>query len=59
MHRLAGDFEAAVGRIITTVSSASRELESSATTLTASAGRTQELTTIVAGASEEASTNVQ
>jgi methyl-accepting chemotaxis protein len=59
MHSLANDFEAAVGEIINTVSSASRELEASATTLTATAGRAQQLTTIVAGASEEASTNVQ
>jgi methyl-accepting chemotaxis protein len=59
MRRLADDFEAAVGQIIDTVSSASRELETSAATLTTTAGRAQELTTIVAGASGEASTNVQ
>jgi methyl-accepting chemotaxis protein len=59
MHSLAGEFEAAVGQIINTVSTASRELEGSATTLTATAGRAQELSTIVAAASEEASTNVQ
>jgi methyl-accepting chemotaxis protein len=59
MTRLAGDFEAAVGKIIETVSSASNELEGSAGTLTATAARAQELTTIVAGASEEASANVQ
>jgi methyl-accepting chemotaxis protein len=59
MHRLASDFEAAVGKIIQTVSSASNELETSASTLTATANRAQELTTIVASASEEASANVQ
>jgi methyl-accepting chemotaxis protein len=59
MHSLADDFEAAVGQIINTVSSASRELEAAATTMTASTVRAQELTTIVASASEEASTNVQ
>ena len=59
MNRLAGDFEAAVGKIIETVSSASQELESSAGTLTTTAARGQELTSIVAGASEEASANVQ
>jgi methyl-accepting chemotaxis protein len=59
MHSLANDFEAAAGQIINAVSSASRELESAATTLSASTGRAQELTTIVASASEEASTNVQ
>jgi methyl-accepting chemotaxis protein len=41
------------------VSSASTELEASATTLTSTAERTQRLTTVVAAASEEASTNVQ
>jgi len=59
MNRLAGDFEAAVGKIIETVSVASNELEASAGTLTTTADRGQELTTIVAGASEEASANVQ
>src|SRR5436190_6532349 len=59
MSRLAGDFEAAVGKIIETVSIASNELEGSAGTLTTNAARAQELTTIVAGASEEASANVQ
>ncbi|CAN5418244.1 hypothetical protein BH11PSE4_BH11PSE4_09330 [soil metagenome] len=59
MHRLANDFEGAVGEIIETVSSASTELEASASTLTATAERSQELTTMVAAASEEASTNVQ
>ena len=59
MHRLANDFEATVGEIIGTVSSASTELEASASTLTATAERSQELTTMVAAASEEASTNVQ
>ena len=59
MIRLADDFEGAVGEIIETVSAASTELETSASTLTATAERSQELTTIVAAASEEASTNVQ
>jgi methyl-accepting chemotaxis protein len=59
MHKLADDFEGAVGEIIETVSSASTELEASARTLTASAGRAQQLATMVAAASEEASTNVQ
>jgi methyl-accepting chemotaxis protein len=59
MIKLADGFEAAVGEIIETVSSASTELEASASTLTATAGRAQELTTMVAAASEEASTNVQ
>jgi methyl-accepting chemotaxis protein len=59
MHRLADDFEGAVGAIIQTVSSASSELEASAGTLTATAARSEQLATTVAAASEEASTNVQ
>ncbi|MCP4620936.1 MAG: HAMP domain-containing protein [Bradyrhizobium sp.] len=59
MIRLADQFESAVGEIVDTVSSASTELEASATTLTATAERSQELTTMVATASEVASTNVQ
>lgn len=59
MHNLAASFEAAVGEIIDTVSSASTELEASAGTLEHTAGRAQELTVIVSAASEEASTNVQ
>jgi len=59
MIRLADDFESAVGEIIGTVSSASTQLEASATTLTGTAERSQRLATTVAGASEEASTNVQ
>ena len=59
MVRLADDFENAVGEIIETVSSASTELEASASTLTATAERAQELATMVAAASEEASANVQ
>jgi methyl-accepting chemotaxis protein len=59
MIRLADQFQGAVGEIIETVSSASTELEASASTLTATAVRAQEITTTVAAASEEASTNVQ
>jgi methyl-accepting chemotaxis protein len=59
MHRLAGDFEKAVGEIVETVSSASTELEASASSLTATAERSQQLTAMVAAASEEASANVQ
>ena len=59
MIQMADDFEGAVGRIVETVSSASSELEASATTLTATSERSQELTTLVAAASEEAATNVQ
>jgi methyl-accepting chemotaxis protein len=59
MHKLADEFERAVGNIINTVSSASTELEAAATTLTNTADTTQKLSTVVASASEEASSNVQ
>ena len=59
IHGIANAFEAAVGEIIETVSSASTELEASAGTLTVTAGRAQQRTAMVAAASEEASTNVQ
>ena len=53
------DFELMIGEVVQTVSSASTQLESSAGTLSATAERSQKLTTVVASASEEASTNVQ
>jgi methyl-accepting chemotaxis protein len=52
-------FESMIGEIVETVSSASTELEASASTLTSTAERAQKVTTMVAAASEEASTNVQ
>jgi methyl-accepting chemotaxis protein len=58
MRKLADDFEAAVGRIIAGVSSASTELESFAGTLTKTADTTLQLAGVVASASEEASSNV-
>jgi methyl-accepting chemotaxis protein len=59
MHRLADQFQAAVGGIVDTVSSASTELEAAANSLTSTAETTQTLSSAVAAASEEASTNVQ
>jgi methyl-accepting chemotaxis protein len=59
MHRLADGFEAAVGGIVQAVSSSATQLETAATTLTHTADTTQRLSTVVAGASEEASSNVQ
>jgi methyl-accepting chemotaxis protein len=59
MQRIANDFEEAVGEVINTVSSASTELEHSAGSLTATAERAQDLTRMVAGASNEATANVQ
>ena len=53
------EFESMIGEIVSTVSSASTQLEASAGTLTSTAERARELTTIVAAASEEAATNVQ
>ena len=59
LHRFADDFEAAVGVIVSSVSSSATQLEASATTLTRTVDATQELTGRVASASEEASANVQ
>jgi len=59
MHKLANEFQAAVGTIIDTVSSASTELEAAAGTLTKTAEVTQSLSGTVAAASEQASANVQ
>jgi len=52
-------FEAMIGEIVSTVSSASSQLEASAGTLTSTASRSRELATTVASASEEATSNVQ
>jgi methyl-accepting chemotaxis protein len=59
MQKLANEFQAAVGNIIDTVSMASTQLESAAGTLTRTADSTQQLSGMVASASEEASANVQ
>ena len=53
------DFERQVGEVVSTVTSASTELEAAASTLTQTAGSAQHLSTIVASASEEAASNVQ
>jgi methyl-accepting chemotaxis protein len=59
LEKIAGDFQAVVGSIVGAVSSASGDLTSTATALTSTAETTQQLSTTVAAASEEASTNVQ
>jgi methyl-accepting chemotaxis protein len=59
MHKLADQFETAVGDIIDTVSSASTALEASAGTLTHTAETTQRLSGDAAAASEQASANAQ
>jgi methyl-accepting chemotaxis protein len=58
-QRLADDFETAVGSIVASVTSASHQLETAAGTLSHTAETTQQLSAIVAGASEDASSNVQ
>jgi methyl-accepting chemotaxis protein len=59
MYRLADGFEAAVGEIVNTVSSASTELEASATTLTRTADTTQQLSASASVASKDAAGNVE
>ncbi|QQO36986.1 HAMP domain-containing protein [Bradyrhizobium diazoefficiens] len=59
MFNLADGFERAVGEIIDAVGSASTELEASSSTLATTAQRAQELTSVVAVASGEATGNVQ
>ncbi len=59
LHQLADNFQAAVGKIIETVGSASSELEESAKLLANSSDATQKLSTMVTSASEETSGNVQ
>jgi methyl-accepting chemotaxis protein len=58
MNELADRFENAVGSIVNIVSSASTELEAAAATLTQTAETTQQLSTSVTLASEQASANV-
>jgi methyl-accepting chemotaxis protein len=57
--KLAGEFEAVVGNIVDSVTSAATNLEATAGALARTAETTQQLTGTVAGASEEASANVQ
>jgi methyl-accepting chemotaxis protein len=59
MHRLADDFEAAVGGIVEAVSSSANELEAAAGTLSNTAERTQQLSAAVAATSGQVSSNVQ
>ena len=57
--RFADEFEAAVGAIVSNVSASAVQLEQAAGTLTRTAETTQSLSSQVAGASEEASSNMQ
>jgi methyl-accepting chemotaxis protein len=59
MNELADSFEAAIGSIIGTVSSAAAQLQASAHTLTSTAEETSTQSIAVSTASEEATTNVQ
>ncbi|NVO14112.1 MAG: methyl-accepting chemotaxis protein [Rhodoplanes sp.] len=59
VHKIADEFEAAVGEIVETVSAAATELEAASGSLTKTAETTQRLSTTVASASEEASANVE
>jgi methyl-accepting chemotaxis protein len=58
MFNMADDFEAVAGAIVTTVSSASGELEAAAKTMARTAERTQQLSSDVAAASKQASSKV-
>ncbi|HML12973.1 MAG TPA: methyl-accepting chemotaxis protein [Xanthobacteraceae bacterium] len=57
--KLAGEFEGVVGNIVDSVTSAATNLEATAGALAHTAETTQQLTGTVAGASQEASANVQ
>ena len=59
MHMLANEFEGTVGGIVGTVFSASAGLEDAANMLTKTAETTEQLSSLVATASNEASTNVR
>ena len=59
MNQMADDFQASVGDVVQTVSSASTQLQSSAQSMTAISEETSAQATAVAAASEQASANVQ
>jgi methyl-accepting chemotaxis protein len=59
LAKFADSFEAAVGGIVSNVSSSAHQLESAASTLTRTVETTQQLSGRVAGVSETASSNVQ
>lgn len=59
MNELAAEFEGAVGSIVESVAAASKQLEQSASSLTASAGKTSKTANTVSSSSTEASANVQ
>ena len=59
MNRLADDFEAHVGEVVQSVSSAAAEMQSTAQSMSTIADETSNQATTVASAAEEASANVQ
>jgi PAS domain S-box-containing protein len=59
MAQLAGAFEASVGGIVDTMSSAAREMQTTAAAMASTAEETSRQSTAVASASEEASVSVQ
>ncbi|HEY4161634.1 MAG TPA: methyl-accepting chemotaxis protein [Dongiaceae bacterium] len=59
MHRLADEFEQAVGVIVKTVSTAAGELRAAAQSMSSTAAMTNQRSQAVAAASNEASTSVQ
>jgi methyl-accepting chemotaxis protein len=59
MRSLAGEFEAAVGSVVGTVSAAAARLETAASTLTQTADNTEQFSGVVAAASGKASESVQ
>ena len=59
VRKLADDFERAVGNIVGAVSASASNLETAASTLTKNAKATQQLSAVVATASEQASVNVR
>jgi methyl-accepting chemotaxis protein len=59
MGKIADSFETAIGEVIETVSSAATRLEASATSLSQTAEKNQQLSNTVSSASAEATVNVQ
>jgi methyl-accepting chemotaxis protein len=59
LHKLASDFEGAVGTVVGAVGTAAAELENAAHSLTNTAETTEQLVMVVADVSQSASSNVQ
>ncbi|NBC32638.1 MAG: HAMP domain-containing protein [Alphaproteobacteria bacterium] len=59
MHRMAADFEATIGQIVESVSTAAEELQASAQSMASVSDQTNGKAAIVASAAEQASANVE